>query len=110
MRSIFAAIIVLSASLAVIQAAQAEAQPGHGIWQAPVGHRQPTLEDVKDAEHEAFDPKNVAKDNELLGLPPSQDNVGGADHVQSEENALAKRIEQENDRLDRQLQGICRGC
>ena len=110
MRSIYAAIIVLSASFAVIQSAQAEAQQGQGIWQAPVGHRQPMREDVKDAGQAAFDTNNVAKGNELLDLPPSQDNVGGAGHVQSEENALAKRIEQENDRLDRQVRSICRGC
>ena len=114
MRSIFAVIIVLSASLAVTHPAQAregaETPPGHATWQAPVGHRQPTREDAKGTGGEAFDTKNTAKDNALLDLPPSQDNIGGADRVQSEESALAKRIEQENDRLDRQLRGICRGC
>jgi hypothetical protein len=41
---------------------------------------------------------------------PTGDNVKGADQVQSGENALAKRIEEENVRLDRLLRGICRGC
>ena len=114
MRLIFAAIVVLSASLAVTHPAQAwegaETLPGHATWQAPVGHRQPTREDADGTGREAFDTKNIDKDNELLALPPSQDNAGGAGHVQADENALAKRIEQENDRLDRQLRDICRGC
>ena len=41
---------------------------------------------------------------------PTGDNVKGADQVQSGENALAKRIDEENVRLDRLLRGICRGC
>jgi hypothetical protein len=66
MRSTFAGIIMLWASIAVVHAAQV---------------RQPT-----------------------------GDNVKGADQVQSDENALAKRIDEENVRLDRLLRGICRGC
>jgi hypothetical protein len=66
MRSTFAGIIMLWASIAVVHAAQV---------------RQPTRDEVK-----------------------------GADQVQSGENALAKRIEEENVRLDRLLRGICRGC
>jgi len=66
MRSTFAGIIMLSASIAGVHAAAA---------------RQPT-----------------------------GDNVKGADQVQSDENALAKRIDEENVRLDRLLRGICRGC
>ena len=41
---------------------------------------------------------------------PTRDDVKGADQVQSGENALAKRIDEENVRLDRLLRGICRGC
>jgi hypothetical protein len=41
---------------------------------------------------------------------PTRDEVKGADQVQSGEDALAKRIDQENVRLDRLLRGICRGC
>jgi hypothetical protein len=103
MRAILAGIIMLSASTAVVHAAQvqrhAQIQPGYGYMQAPVGHRQPTQDDVK-----------IKKDNEQLDLPASQDSIAGADQVQSEENSLAKMIEQENIRLDRQLRGICRGC
>jgi hypothetical protein len=45
-----------------------------------------------------FDKQRVKKDNELLDLPTTQDKVIGADEVESEENALAKLIEQENAR------------
>ena len=113
MRSIFAAIIMLSASTAVGHAAQAQrhaqTQPDYGYMQAPVGHRQPTQDDVTGANQVQFDKKRVAKDNELLDLPTTRDKVIGADQVESEENALAKTIEQENARLDRQPRGICRG-
>jgi hypothetical protein len=114
MRSIFAAIIMLSASTAVGHTAEAQKhariQPGYGYMQAPVGHRQPTQDDVTGANQVQFDKKRIEKDNELLDLPTTQDKVIGADQVGSEENALAKTIEQENARLDRELRGICRGC
>jgi hypothetical protein len=110
MRSIFAAIIMLSASTPVVHTAQAQrhAQPSYGDMQAPVGHRQPTRDDVTGDNQ--VDKESVAKDNELLDLPTNQDKVIGAEQGESEENALAKRIEQENARLDRELRGICRGC
>jgi hypothetical protein len=41
---------------------------------------------------------------------PTRDEVKGADQVQSGEDALAKRIDEENVRLERLLRGICRGC
>jgi hypothetical protein len=41
---------------------------------------------------------------------PAGHDVKGADQVQSGEDALAKRIDEENARLDRLLRGICRGC
>ena len=41
---------------------------------------------------------------------PTRDEVNGADQVESGEDALAKRIDEENARLDRLLRGICRGC
>jgi hypothetical protein len=112
MRSIFAAIIMLSASTPVVHTAQAQrhaqTQPSYGDMQAPVGHRQPTRDDVTGDNQ--VDKESVAKDNELLDLPTNQDKVIGAEQVESEENALAKRIEQENARLDRELRAICRGC
>jgi hypothetical protein len=102
MRSIFAGIIIVSAST-VLHTAEAQThariQPGYGYMQGPIGHRQPTEDDVK-----------IEKDNEQLDLPAGQDSITGADQVQSEENAFGKMIEQENGRLDRELRGICRGC
>jgi hypothetical protein len=114
MRAIFAGIIIVAASTAVVHTAEAQKhapiQPAYGYMQAPVGHRQPTPDDVTGANQVQFDKKSIEKDNELVDLPPTQDKVIGADQVQSEENALAKTIEQENARLDRELRGICRGC
>ena len=87
MRAIFAGIIVGAASTALVHAAEsqkhARIQPAYGYMQAPAGHRQPTQDDAK----------KIAKDNAQLDLPASQDSITGADQVQSEENAVAKRIE-----------------
>jgi hypothetical protein len=101
MRTIFARIVMLSALTAVVHAApaqrHAQIQPGYGYIQAPVGHRQSAQDDVE----------KIEKDNEQLDLPASQDSITGADEVPSEENTVAKMIEQENARLDRQLKGVC---
>jgi hypothetical protein len=88
----------------------ARSQPAYGYMQAPVGHRQPTQDDVIGANQVQFDKESIEKDNELLDLPPTQDKIIGADQLQSEDNALAKTIEQENARDDRAIRGICRGC
>jgi hypothetical protein len=80
MRSIFAGIIVLSASMSVVHAAQAEK---HTYMQAVIGHRQP--------------------------IQASQDKTIGADQVHSGEDDLTRRIEQDNTRLDR-LTDICPSC
>ena len=109
MRSIFAAIIMLSASTAVVYAAEARKPPriqsGYGV-----GYRRLAQDDVAGANQVQFDKKTVDKDNELLNLPTTRDTVLGANQVESKENAMAKTIEQENARLDRELRGICRGC
>ena len=80
MRSIFAGIIVLSASTAVVHAAQAEK---HAYMQAVIGHRQP--------------------------IQASEDKTIGADQVHSGKDDLTRRIEQDNTRLDR-LTDICPSC
>jgi hypothetical protein len=105
MRSIFAAMIMLSVSTAVVHAGTAQndtkIQPSYGYYmhmQAPVG-RSPTEAD-----------KKIERDNELLDLPATQDKIIGANRVQSNENALGKMIEQENARVYREISGICRGC
>ena len=114
MRSIFAAIIIVSASTAVVHTAEARklarSQPAYGYMQAPVGHQQPTQDDVTAANQVQFDKKIIEKDNELLDLPPTQGKVIGADELQSKDNALARTIGQENSRLDREISRICRGC
>jgi hypothetical protein len=114
MRSIFAAIIMLSASTAVVHIAQAQKhapmQHGYGYMHSSVGHRQPTHDDVTGANQVQFDKKSVEKDKELPHPPPTHDKVTGVGQVEAAENALAKMIGQENARLDRELRGICRGC
>lgn len=101
-RSLFAATILLTTLSAVPLAAETRDHsatwPGDSSMQAPPGHRQPTrwLE-------------QVGKDNAQLDAAGGGE-VTGANEVQSEENALARRIEEENDRLDAELRGICRGC
>jgi hypothetical protein len=64
MRSIFAGIVVLSASMSVVHAAQAEK---HTYMQAVIGHRQP--------------------------IQASQDKTIGADQVHSGKDDLTRRIE-----------------
>ena len=102
MRSLFAAAILLTTLTTVPLAAETRDHsatwPGDSSMQAAPGHRQPTpwLE-------------QVGRDNEQLDAAGGGD-VTGANEVQSEENALARRIEEENDRLDAELRGICRGC
>jgi hypothetical protein len=114
MRSIFAAIIIVSASTAVVHAGEAQNHPGkrpaYGYTQAPVAHQQPSQDDVTGANQVEFDKKSIEKDNELLDLPAAQDEITGADQLQSEDNTLARMIGQENSRLDREISGICRGC
>jgi hypothetical protein len=112
MRSILVGIIMLSMSTAVVHTAETErhTQMRPSYMQALVGHRQLTQNDVTDADQIQLDKKSVETDNELLDLPPTQYDVTGADQVRSDENGLGKRIERENDQLDRQLRGICRGC
>ena len=114
MHSIFATIIVVSASILVVHTADARklarSQPAYRDMQAPVGHRQPTQDDVTGANQVQFDKKIVEKDNELLDLPPTQNKIIGADQVQSKDNALARMIGQENSRIDPAIGGICRGC
>ena len=80
MRSIFAGIIMLSASMAVVHPAQAEK---HGYMQAVIGHRQP--------------------------IQASQDKSIDASQHYSEEDVLTKRIERDNTQLDRLIE-ICPSC
>jgi hypothetical protein len=79
MRSIFAGMIMLSASMAVVDTAQAqirpERPPGYGSMQAPIGHQQPTQDELQPTQDELV---KIDKDNQLLNLPASQDDIIGA--------------------------------
>jgi hypothetical protein len=79
MRSIFAGMIMLSASMAAVDTARAqihpERPPGHGSMQAQIGHRQPTQDELQPTHDEL---EKIDKDNQLLNLPASQDDITGA--------------------------------
>jgi hypothetical protein len=109
MRWIFVGIIILSASMAVVHTAQAQKHthgpPGYGYMQARIGHRQPIRDDPS---HDDF--KKIEKDDGDLDLPASQDDISGAGQVHSEEGDLTKKIEQDSERIDREIRNICPSC
>jgi hypothetical protein len=80
MRLIFTGVVVLSTSMSHVQTVQAEKQT---YVQALIGHRQP--------------------------FQPSADKTIGPGQVHSAEDALSKRIEEDNTRLDRAID-ICPSC
>ena len=96
MRSLFGGMIMLSASIAVVDIAQAQIQsqrpPGCGSMQSPIGHRQPTQDDLQPTQDEL---EKIDKDNQLLNLPASQYNITGAGQVP---------------RLDSEIRDICPSC
>jgi hypothetical protein len=106
MRSIFAGIIMLSASMAVVHTAQAQ-KHGYGHIRASSGHRHLTHGDPQPSR---ADLKQIEKDRREVDPPAGPDDTIGGDQVHSEEDALTKRIEQDNARLDRELRGICSSC
>ena len=73
MRSLFAGMIMLSASTAVVDAAQAQIQPqrplGYGAMQAPIGHRQPTQHDLQPTQDNL---EKIDKDNQQPHLPAAR--------------------------------------
>ena len=79
MRSIFAGMIMLAASMPFVHSAEAQQRtgrpPGYGSMQAPIGHRQPTQDELQPTQD---DLEKIEKDNQLLNLPASQDDVTGA--------------------------------
>jgi hypothetical protein len=96
MRSIFAGMIMLSASMAVEGAAQAQIHPkrpsGYGSTQAQIGHRQPTQDELQPTQDEL---EKIDKDNEALNLLASQDDIAGASQAPW---------------LDGEIRDICRSC
>ena len=111
MRSIFAGIIMLSASLAIVDTAQAQKHPqrlpGYGYRQALIAHRQPAQDDLRPAQD---DLEKINKSYQQPDPPAGRDGIIGAGQVHSNEDALTKRIEQDNARLDREIRGICPSC
>jgi hypothetical protein len=111
MRSLFAGILMLSAAMAVVDAAQAQTQlerpPGYGAMQARIGHRQPTQDDLRPT-HDDLD--RIDRDNHELDLPASQGDIAGAGQIPSGEDALTERVEQDNPRLDGEITDICPSC
>jgi hypothetical protein len=109
MRSLFVAMIMLSASMAVVDTAQAQMQkpPGYGSMQAPIGHRQPTRDDLQPTQG---DFEKIDKDNQQLHLPASQDGITGARPLPAEEDTLTNRIGQDNPALDSEITDICPTC
>jgi hypothetical protein len=111
MRSLFVGMIMLSASMAVVDTAHAQIQlqrpPGYGSMQAPIGHRQRTQDDAQPTQDNL---KKVDRDNQQLDLPASQNEITGAGQVQSEEDALTNRIRRSNPALDSEIMDICPSC
>src|SRR5271166_1025031 len=79
MRSLFAGMIMLSASMAFLHTAEAQQhtrrQPSYGSMQAPIGHQQPTQYELQPTQD---DLAKIDKDNQDLNLPASQDDLAGA--------------------------------
>lgn len=104
MRSIFVGMIILSASMAAVDTAQAQTHfqrpSDYGYVQTPMDPRQPANDDLK----------SIEKDNQDLELPASADDLVGADQVHSEEEAQTTRVDQDSVRIDREIRNICPSC
>jgi hypothetical protein len=111
MRSLFTGIIMLSASMAVVDAAQAQTRlqtpPAYGLMQAPIGHRQPTQSDLQPTRN---DLEKIDNDNHELDLAASQGDLTGAGQILSGEDALTIRVERDNPLLDSEITDICPSC
>jgi hypothetical protein len=94
-----------------LDTAQAQIHPqralGYGSMQAPIGHRQPTQDGLQPTQDEL---ERIDKDNQQLDLPASQDDITGAGPIPAEEDALTKKIEQDDPRLDSEITDICPSC
>jgi hypothetical protein len=75
--------------------------------QAPIGHRQPTQDDLQPTQG---DFGRIDKDNQQLHLPASQDGIIGARPLPAEEDTLTNRIGQDNPALDSEITDICPTC
>jgi hypothetical protein len=111
MRSLFVGMIALSASIAVVDAAQAQTHlqrlPSYSSMQAHIGHQRPAQYNLQLTQH---DVEKIDRDNQQLDLPASQDEITGASQVRSKEDALTNRIRQDNRALDSEIMDICPTC
>src|ERR1700722_3919040 len=109
MRSLFAGMIMLSVSMAVVDLTEAQTQPQMPpvAMQAPVGHRQPTQYGLQPTQD---DLQKIDKANRQLDLPASQDDITGAGPLGSKEDDLTNRIGQDNTALDGEITDICPTC
>ena len=111
MCALSAGIVVLTASMAILDGARAQIEPqrppGSGFMQAPIGPRQPTLDHLQAAHH---DFEQIDEDNHDLDLPACHDDATGPRAVRAVEDGLTERIEQDNPRLDSEITEICSTC
>jgi hypothetical protein len=85
MRSIFAGMIMLSASMAVVDTAQAqirpERPPGYGSMQAPIGHQQPTQDELQPTQDDITGARQAPwLDGEIRDVCPSCGSAEDAVH------------------------------
>ena len=110
MRSLFVGMIALSALVAVADTAQAQTHlqrlPSYGSMQTHIGHQRPAQYNLQPTQD---DVEKIDRDNQQLDLPATRD-VTGAAPIRSEEDALTRRIEQDNPLRDRQIIDICPSC
>jgi hypothetical protein len=109
MRSLFVGMIALSASIAVVDAAQAQTHlqrlPSYSSMQAHIGHQRPAQYNLQ-----LDDVEKINRDNQQLDLPASQDGITGAGQLRSMEDALTNRIGQDNPAIDSEILDICPTC
>jgi hypothetical protein len=110
MRSLFVAMIALSASIAVADAAQAQTHlqrlTSYSSAQAHIGHQRAAQYNLQPTQDEV---EKIDRDNHELNLPATEA-VTGAGPIPSEENTLTNRIEQDDPQLDREITDICPTC
>jgi len=89
-----------------LDTAQAQTHPrrtrGYGSMQRPIADRRPSQDDLQPTQD---DLEKIDKDNQQLDLPASQDDIIGAG-----QDALTKRIGQDNPRVDNEIKDICPSC
>jgi hypothetical protein len=111
MRSLFVGLIALSASMTIAGAAQAQTDlqrlPSYSSMPAQIGHRPPAGYNLQTTQD---DVEKINRANRQLDLPSSQADIAGAGVIPSGEDALTKRIEQDDPQLDSEITDICPTC